>query len=73
MSNTATGNEQQRPAAYGSEAEVAAYLGLARITMQMRRLKKKDTPPAYKFGRKVLYKWSEVEAWAESRRIGGGK
>lgn len=73
MAKAATGTGKQRAAAYGSEAEVAAYLGLARITMQMRRLKKKDIPPAYKFGAKVLYKWSEVETWAESRRVGGAK
>lgn len=62
-----------RKPVYATEAEVADYLGLARITAQMRRLKKRDWPPAYKFGKRVMYKWCEVEAWAQSRRIGHAK
>lgn len=27
-------------------------------------------PPFYKFGRKVLYRWAEVEKWIASKRIG---
>ncbi len=58
----------QIEAAYGNEAQVAEYLGLARITAQTRRLKGKDWPPCYRFGTRVMYKWDEVKAWAESRR-----
>lgn len=58
---------------YATEAQVARYLGLARITAQTRRLRGRDWPPAYRFGRRVMYRWSEVEAWAESRRIGGAR
>jgi predicted DNA-binding transcriptional regulator AlpA len=58
---------------YGTEPQVAAYLGLARITAQTRRQKGKDWPPAYRFGRRVMYRWSEVEAWAAARKIGGAK
>ena len=62
-----------RKPVYATEAEVADYLGLARITAQTRRLKGRDWPPAYRFGSAVRYKWIEVERWAESRRIGGAK
>lgn len=62
-----------RRGAYGSEQEIADYLGVARITAQTRRLKGRDWPPAYKFGKKVMYRWSEVEAWAESQRVGATK
>jgi len=58
---------------YGTEAQIASYLGLARITAQTRRLKNKDWPPAYRFGRRVMYRWTEVEAWATDRKIGGAK
>lgn len=54
---------------YGTEEQVADYLGLARVTAQTRRLKGKDWPPAYKFGRRVMYRWTEVDTWAESRRL----
>lgn len=67
------GNDHDRKPAYGTEAQVADYLGLARITAQMRRLKGRDWPPAYKFGRRVMYRWSEVEMWAQSRKIEGAK
>lgn len=59
--------------AYGTEAQVADYLGLAPITLQTRRLKDRDLPQAYKFGKRIMYRWDQVEAWAESRRIGGPK
>ena len=68
----ATNDNDQRPA-YGTEAQIADYLGLARVTAQTRRLKGRDWPPAYRFGSVVRYKWCEVEQWAESRRIGGAK
>jgi hypothetical protein len=66
-------NDNDRKRAYGTEAQVADYLGLARITAQMRRLKGRDWPPAYKFGKRVMYRWCEVERWAESRKIGGAQ
>jgi predicted DNA-binding transcriptional regulator AlpA len=58
---------------YGTEPQIAKYLGLARITAQTRRLKGKDWPKAYRFGRRVMYRWSEVETWAASHAIGGSK
>ena len=60
-------------AEYGTELQVAKYLGLARITAQSRRLKGKDWPKAYRFGRRVMYRWIEVEKWAASHAIRGGK
>jgi hypothetical protein len=54
---------------YWTEPFTAHWLGLARITAQTRRLSGKDWPPAYRFGRRVMYRASEVKAWAEAKRI----
>lgn len=27
-----------------------------------------EGPPAYRFGKRLMFKWSEVEEWIESRR-----
>jgi hypothetical protein len=62
-----------RTPAYGTEQQVAKYLGVARITAQMRRLRRREWPPAYRFGKKIYYRWDEVDAWAAARRIGGPK
>ena len=65
--------KQQTESEYWTESYTAGYLGLARITAQTRRLRGKDWPPSYKFGKRVMYRASEVRAWAESKRIGGAK
>jgi len=46
-----------------------ARTGIKRVTWQKYRARG-DGPPFYKVYRKILYRWSEVVAWIEARRVG---
>ena len=46
---------------------VLEYTGLTRQAFYSMR-HRGDGPPAYSLGRRLMFKWSEVEEWVESRR-----
>lgn len=46
--------------------ELAEKTGIAASTWNKRRLTG-DSPPHMKIGRRVLYRWSDVEAWLEGK------
>jgi len=49
------------------QGAVADYLGLSERTME--RLRLEGRGPVYcKFGRRVMYRWADVLAWAEAQR-----
>lgn len=45
---------------------LALRTGIAASTWNKRRLTG-DSPPHVKIGRRVLYRWSDVEAWLDSK------
>jgi hypothetical protein len=47
-----------------------ARTSIKRVTWQHYRARG-EGPPFYKINRKILYRWSEVVAWIEARRVGG--
>ena len=48
-------------------SQAATKLGLSRRTLEKYRVTG-DGPVFHKFGRRVLYRLADLEAWAESRR-----
>lgn len=50
---------------YGTTEEVAAYLRTTPATLRNMRWMG-TAPKATKVGRKLLWKWSDVDAWLES-------
>ena len=53
--------------AFAGQKQVAEYLGLSARTLERLRLTG-GGPPFRKFGRRVLYQWSEVLEWADGKR-----
>ena len=53
---------------YLTEQLAAHYLGLAAITLKIWRRKGKPVGTPYKFGKRVMYRRSDVEAYAERQR-----
>jgi hypothetical protein len=52
---------------FAPQEPVALFLGLSVRTME--RLRLEGRGPVYrKFGRRVLYQWRDVLAWADSQR-----
>lgn len=49
--------------------DLCAITGWTRNTIEGRRSRGEDLPPCYRFGRRVRYKFSDVIAWVERRRI----
>ena len=47
-------------------SQLALRTGIAASTWNKRRLTG-DSPPHVKIGRRVLYRWTDVEAWLESK------
>lgn len=54
---------------YIDEREVARRTSLARITLRTWR-SRGEGPPFHKIGRRVLYRWADVEQWIEARKVG---
>ena len=53
---------------YWTEQRAAHYLGLAAITLKTWRLqKRKPIAAPYKFGRRIMYRRTDVEAYAAAR------
>lgn len=48
--------------------DFGAIPGWKKNTIEGKRSRGEDLPPCYRFGRRVRYKLSEVEAWIESKR-----
>lgn len=48
--------------------DFGAIVGKEKNTIEGGRSRGEDLPPCYRFGRRVRYKLSEVEAWIESKR-----
>ena len=53
--------------------EAAAYLGVAPNTLDVWRCAKRYAIPYVKVGRKVMYRVAELDAWLESRTVGGAE
>lgn len=53
---------------YLTEQLAAHYLGLAAITLKIWRGKGKPVAAPYKFGKRIMYRRADVEAYAEQRR-----
>ena len=52
---------------FAPQRAVAEFLGLSERTME--RLRLEGRGPAFrKFGRRVLYQWRDVLAWADAQR-----
>ncbi len=58
----------QGQAVYVDDRELAKRTSIARITWQTMRARGQG-PAYFKLGRRVLYRWTEVEEWIESRRV----
>lgn len=52
---------------YIDDRELEERTPNARSTWQKRRISG-DTPPWYRIGGRVYYKWSEVQAWIEDKQ-----
>ena len=68
-------NDARVPASgYVDDRFLAANTPISRVWFQHARLRG-EGPPSYKFGKRVLYKWTEVIAWldthAAANRTGG--
>ncbi len=65
-----TAKIEEQPAAapkYGSEKEVADVLRLSRSSLF--RLRRRGAGPPYAVvGGRILYRWSDVEAWFEANK-----
>jgi len=46
---------------------VLDYTGLSRSAYYSLR-HRGDGPPAYRLGKRLMFRWSDVETWVESRR-----
>lgn len=46
---------------------VIEHLGLSASAFYSLRYRD-EGPPAYRLGRRLMYRWSDVERWVESRR-----
>lgn len=57
------------PADFLRDTELAKRIGISAITLRHWRLRG-EGPPYYKLGSRVLYKWSAVEEWLETRKVG---
>jgi predicted DNA-binding transcriptional regulator AlpA len=53
---------------YVDDRELAARTPISRVTWQTWRARGSG-PPYYQIGRRRLYKWAEVMAWLDQRRI----
>jgi hypothetical protein len=56
---------------YVDDRELVRRTSIARATWQKMRIEGRG-PAVRKVGRRCLYRWSEVVAWLESHRVGGG-
>ena len=57
--------------AYLSTRKAAAFLGLSPRTMDRNRMRG-EGPSYYRFGQRVLYRRTDLEEWAEARRVALG-
>ena len=53
--------------AFAPQKAVAEFLGLSERTMERLRLEGHG-PAFHKFGRRVMYQWRDVLAWADAQR-----
>jgi hypothetical protein len=53
--------------AFAPQKTVAEFLGLSERTMERLRLEGRG-PGFYKFGRRDMYRWCDVLAWADAQR-----
>ena len=60
---------EQSPQPYIDDRELARRTGIAAKTWQRWR-GESEGPPYSKLGRRVLYRWADVEAWIANRRVG---
>ena len=67
---TAATSEANEPAdEYLTLSKVAARLNLSTRTIRTRVGDSSDPLPAYRIGGRLLFRWSEVEAWLDRRRV----
>jgi hypothetical protein len=52
---------------FAPQKAVADFIGLSERTMERLRLDGRG-PAFYKFGRRVMYRWRDVLAWADGQR-----
>jgi hypothetical protein len=52
---------------FAPQKAVAVFLGLSGRTMERLRLEGRG-PAFHKFGRRVMYQWLDVLAWADAQR-----
>jgi hypothetical protein len=52
---------------FAPQGPVAEHLGLSTRTLERLRLEGRG-PAFHKFGRRVMYRWSDVLAWAQGQR-----
>jgi hypothetical protein len=52
---------------FAPQKPIAEFLGLSERTMERLRLEGRG-PAFHKFGRRVMYQWRDVLAWADGRR-----
>jgi hypothetical protein len=52
---------------FASQKTVADFLGLSERTMERLRLEGRG-PAFHKFGRRVMYGWQDILAWADAQR-----
>lgn len=69
MSRAKKPTDASGAADYVNDHELAARTGIGRSTWQHWRAMRKG-PPYYRFGRRCVYRWSEVETWMASQRVG---
>lgn len=53
---------------YVDDRTLAARTSISRVTWQTWRARG-EGPPYHKVGRRCLYRWAEVSAWLESKRV----
>lgn len=49
--------------------DLCAITGWAKNTIEGRRSRGEDLPPCYRFGKRIRYKLSEVNAWIDRKRL----
>jgi excisionase family DNA binding protein len=63
----------QSPSDLLTQTEAAAYLGLSPNTLEVWRCTKRYELPYVKVGRLIRYRRSELDAWLDSRSVGGDR
>lgn len=64
-------NDADSPAAHLDTAQAAEYLKIPKSTLEVWRSRKTHGIPYYKIGSRVRYARADLDAWLQSRRIGG--